>query len=57
MNMTPTGCAEVMLRVVTEEEYGNGDVVEAMQFGKEKYDVRVRKVPFHITFARNRLQR
>ncbi|KAK6086104.1 nad-dependent 15-hydroxyprostaglandin dehydrogenase [Seiridium cupressi] len=47
MNMTATECAEVMLRMVTEEEYGNGDVVEAMQFGKGKSDVRVRKIPYH----------
>ncbi|KAH8657949.1 short chain dehydrogenase reductase [Xylariales sp. PMI_506] len=48
MNMTATECAEVMLRIVSEEEFGNGDVVEAMQFGKEKSDVKVRKVPFHL---------
>lgn len=47
MNMSSVECAEVMLRMATEEEYGNGDVVEAMQFGKEKSDVRVRKIPFH----------
>ncbi|KAK9420921.1 hypothetical protein SUNI508_01012 [Seiridium unicorne] len=47
MNMTATECAEVMLRMVTEKDYGNGDVVEAMQFGKGKSDVRVRKIPYH----------
>ncbi|KAH8816995.1 hypothetical protein F5884DRAFT_721818 [Xylogone sp. PMI_703] len=47
MNMTATECAEVMVRVVTEPQYGDGNVVEAMQFGmKEKSDVRVRVVPF-----------
>ncbi|KAJ9143418.1 Short chain dehydrogenase [Pleurostoma richardsiae] len=48
MNMTATECAEVMLRIVTQPEYGDGNVVEAMQFGtKEKSDVRVRIVPYH----------
>lgn len=47
MNMTATECAEVMLRVVTDAQYGDGNVVEAMQFGaKEKSDVRVRNVPY-----------
>lgn len=46
MTMTSAECGAVMLRQVTEEDFGNGEVVEAMQFGKEKSDVRVRKVPF-----------
>ncbi|KAF4851089.1 putative oxidoreductase [Colletotrichum siamense] len=47
MNMSATECAEVMLRIVTEAAYGDGQVVEAMQFGsKEKSDVRVRVVPY-----------
>ncbi|KAF4874570.1 putative oxidoreductase [Colletotrichum siamense] len=47
MNMSATECAEVMLRIVTDAAYGNGQVVEAMQFGsKEKSDVRVRVVPY-----------
>ncbi|RFU27483.1 hypothetical protein B7463_g8844, partial [Scytalidium lignicola] len=47
MNMTLTECAEVMLRVVTEPQYGDGQVVEAMQFGtKEISDVKVRTVPY-----------
>ncbi|KAH0426723.1 nad-dependent 15-hydroxyprostaglandin dehydrogenase [Colletotrichum camelliae] len=47
MNMTATECAEVMLRIVTDAAYGDGQVVEAMQFGtKEKSDVRVRVVPY-----------
>lgn len=32
MNMTSTECAQIMFRLVTEEGYGNGDVVEGMQF-------------------------
>lgn len=48
MNMTSTECAEVMLRLVTEAEFGDGNVVEAMQFGtKENPDVRIRVVPYH----------
>ncbi|KAJ3953430.1 hypothetical protein N0V92_010104 [Colletotrichum tropicale] len=47
MNMSATECAEVMLRIVTDAGYGDGQVVEAMQFGtKEKSDVRVRVVPY-----------
>ncbi|KAI8314627.1 putative oxidoreductase [Colletotrichum sp. SAR11_240] len=47
MNMSATECAEVMLRIVTDAAYGDGQVVEAMQFGsKEKSDVRVRVVPY-----------
>lgn len=47
MNMTPAECAEFMMRVVTAAEYGDGNIIEAMQFGnKEKSDVRVRVVPF-----------
>ncbi|KAF3767175.1 putative short chain dehydrogenase/ reductase [Cryphonectria parasitica EP155] len=48
MNMTATECAEIMLRLVTEEQYGNGEVVEGMQFaesGSGKSDVRTRTVP------------
>ncbi|KAJ9214281.1 hypothetical protein DTO166G4_4126 [Paecilomyces variotii] len=49
MNMTATECAEVMLRIVTETQYGDGNVVEAMQFGtKEKSEVRVRNVPYQL---------
>ncbi|KAF5516051.1 putative oxidoreductase [Colletotrichum siamense] len=47
MNMSAKECAEVMLRIVTDAAYGDGQVVEAMQFGsKEKSDVRVRVVPY-----------
>ncbi|EFX06090.1 hypothetical protein CMQ_4159 [Grosmannia clavigera kw1407] len=47
MNMTSTECAEAMLRIVTEAEFGDGNVVEAMHFGtKEKPDVRIRVVPY-----------
>ena len=36
-----------MLRVATEAQYGDGNVVEAMQFGsKDKSDVKVHIVPF-----------
>ncbi|KAF6826974.1 nad-dependent 15-hydroxyprostaglandin dehydrogenase [Colletotrichum plurivorum] len=47
MTMTPAECAEFMMDVATGAEFGNGQVVEAIQFGtKEKSDVRVRVVPF-----------
>ncbi|POS71063.1 hypothetical protein DHEL01_v210541 [Diaporthe helianthi] len=48
MNMTSEECAQIMLRVVTEEQYGNGDVVEGMQFAEQgkPSDVRVRTVPY-----------
>lgn len=49
MNLTTTECAEVMLRIVTEAQYGDGNVVEAIQFGsKEKPDVQVRNVPYNL---------
>ncbi|KAI1493358.1 hypothetical protein F5X96DRAFT_226045 [Biscogniauxia mediterranea] len=47
MNMTSAECAEVMMRLITAAEYGNGEVVEGMQFGtKEKSDVRTRVVQY-----------
>lgn len=50
MNMTAAECAHIMLRLVTEEQYGNGDIVEGMQFATpargEPSDVRVRAVPY-----------
>lgn len=48
MNMTAEECAQIMLRLVTEEQYGNGDVVEGMQFGAHgaPSDVRVRTIPY-----------
>lgn len=48
MNMTAEECARIMLRLVTEEQYGNGDVVEGMQFAAhgQPSDVRVRTIPY-----------
>ncbi|KAF6805427.1 nad-dependent 15-hydroxyprostaglandin dehydrogenase [Colletotrichum sojae] len=47
MTMTPGECAEFMMDVATGAEYGDGQIVEAMQFGTtEKSDVRVRVAPF-----------
>ncbi|KAJ0123866.1 hypothetical protein J7T55_012337 [Diaporthe amygdali] len=48
MNMTAEECAQIMLRLVTEEKYGNGDVVEGMQFAAhgQPSDVRVRTIPY-----------
>ncbi|KAI7773950.1 hypothetical protein LA080_009615 [Diaporthe eres] len=48
MNMTAEECAQIMLRIVTEEQYGNGDVVEGMQFAAhgQPSDVRVRTIPY-----------
>ncbi|KAH7134415.1 hypothetical protein EDB81DRAFT_949731 [Dactylonectria macrodidyma] len=46
MNMTATECAKVMLSIVTEAQYGDGQIVEAMQFGTTTSDVRVRVVPY-----------
>ncbi|KAK8025291.1 short chain dehydrogenase reductase [Apiospora arundinis] len=48
MNMTPAECARVMLDLVTLPQYGNGNIVEAMQFGQKDQpsDVRVREVPY-----------
>lgn len=48
MNMSAEECAQIMLRLVTEEKYGNGDVVEGMQFAAQGQpsDVRVRTIPY-----------
>lgn len=48
MNMSAEECAQIMLRLVTEEQYGNGDVVEGMQFAPhgQPSDVRVRTIPY-----------
>ncbi|CAJ2500443.1 Uu.00g032960.m01.CDS01 [Anthostomella pinea] len=47
MNMASTECAEVMFSIVTNAQYGDGQVVEEMQFGtKEIPDVKVRVVPY-----------
>lgn len=50
MNMTAEECAQIMLRLVTEERYGNGDVVEGMQFAPhgQPSDVRVRTIPYNL---------
>lgn len=48
MNMSSAECAALMMRLVTDAEYGDGTVLEGMQFGtKEKSDVRSRVVPYH----------
>ena len=47
LSMTPAEAARAMAQVVGAAEYGDGSVVEAMQFGtKEVSDVRVRAVPY-----------
>lgn len=50
MNMTAEECAQIMLRLVTEEKYGNGDVVEGMQFADQgkPTDVRERTIPYQL---------
>ncbi|KAK6844752.1 hypothetical protein PG995_014862 [Apiospora arundinis] len=48
MNMTPAECARVMLDLVTLPQYGDGNIMGAMQFGQKDQpsNVRVREVPY-----------
>lgn len=44
--MTPEQCAAVMMRIVTEPQFGDGNIVEAMLAGTwEEPTVNVREVP------------
>lgn len=49
--MTPEQCASVMLRIVTEPQFGDGNIVEAMLMGTwEKPVVNVREVPMEALY-------
>lgn len=51
LGMTPEQCASVMMRVLTEPQYGDGNIVEAMMVGtKEDSRINVREVPMEALY-------
>ncbi|TDZ54046.1 17-beta-hydroxysteroid dehydrogenase 14 [Colletotrichum trifolii] len=51
LTMTPEQCASVMLRVLTEAEFGDGNVMEVMLLGNKKQsELSVREVPLHLLY-------
>lgn len=51
LHMTPQQLAGVMMRVLTEPEFGDGNIVEAMMLGNKKNSsLGVREVPMHLLY-------
>lgn len=51
LGMTPEECASVMMRVLTEPQYGDGNIVEAIMVGtKEDSKINVREVPMEALY-------
>ncbi|KAK2613416.1 hypothetical protein N8I77_000333 [Diaporthe amygdali] len=51
LGLTPAECASVMMRVLTEPEFGDGNIVEAMMVGsKENPKINVREVPMEALY-------
>lgn len=51
LTLSPEQCASVMLSVMTEEQYGHGDIIETMLVGtKAKSSVHVREVPVEALY-------
>lgn len=51
MKLTPKQCAEVMMRVLQEPQYGDGNIVETLLVGrKESATVNVREVPLEALY-------
>lgn len=49
--MEPAQCASVMMRLITEPQYGDGNIVEAMMVGtKEDSKINVREVPMEALY-------
>lgn len=49
--LTPQQCAAVLMRVLCEPEFGDGNVVETMLVGsKDDNSVSVREVPLHLLY-------
>lgn len=49
--MTPEQCASVMLRVATEPEFGDGNIVETMLIGtRQSPELSVREVPLPLLY-------
>lgn len=46
MGLTPHQCASVMVQVLTEAQYGDGNIVEALMVGsRQNPEISVREVP------------
>lgn len=51
LGLTPQQCAEVMFQVITEPQYGDGNIVEAMMVGsKEDPRINIRDVPMEALY-------
>ncbi|KAJ0313951.1 hypothetical protein Brms1b_007373 [Colletotrichum noveboracense] len=51
LSMTPQQLASVMMRVLTEPEFGDGNIIEAMMLGNKKNSsLGVREVPMHLLY-------
>ncbi|KAI6758658.1 hypothetical protein HG530_010898 [Fusarium avenaceum] len=51
LSLTPDQCASVMFRVLTEEQYGDGNIIETMLIGnRENNSVSVREVPLELLY-------
>ncbi|KAJ0117851.1 hypothetical protein J7T55_014301 [Diaporthe amygdali] len=51
LGLTPAECASVMMRVLTEPEFGDGNIVEAMMIGsKENPKINAREVPMEALY-------
>ncbi|KAI8292064.1 3-beta-hydroxycholanate 3-dehydrogenase (NAD(+)) 2 [Colletotrichum sp. SAR 10_99] len=51
LSMTPEQLASVMMRVLTEPDFGDGNIIEAMMLGNKKNSsLGVREVPMHLLY-------
>lgn len=49
--MTPAQCASVMMRVATEPEFGDGNIIETMMVGtRDEPQVSIREVPLPLLY-------
>lgn len=49
--MTPEQCASAMMRIATEPEFGDGNIIEAMLSGtREKPEINIREVPLELLY-------
>lgn len=49
--MTPQQCASVMMQILTEPQYGDGNIVEVMMVGsKQDPKISIRDVPLEILY-------
>lgn len=51
LTLTPHQCASVLMRVLREPEFGDGNIIETMLVGtKDSNSVNVREVPLHLLY-------